>query len=80
VAADAKNLNVEPMLLTDKQLSSALNISVGHLHALDNSGKLPAPRKLGRCVRWSTQEIREWIAADCPDRAKMRMQGEKQKD
>ena len=63
-------LAVEPMLLSDKQLAVALNVSVGHVHALDNSGKLPKPRKLNKSVRWSTQEIREWIAAGCPDRLK----------
>lgn len=59
-------LRLEPLLLSDKQLSVVLNISVAHVHSLDNSGKLPKARKLSKSVRWSTQEIREWIAAGCP--------------
>jgi len=61
-------LPIEPLLLGAKQLATVLNISPGHLHALDNTGKLPSPRRLNKSVRWSVAEIREWIAAGCPDR------------
>lgn len=61
-------LLVEPMLLSDKQLASVLNISVAHVHSLDNSGKLPKAIKLDKSKRWVTVEIRAWTNAGCPQR------------
>lgn len=62
-------LNIEPFLLSDKQLAVVLSISPAHVHSLDNQGKLPRPHKLGKSCRWSTAEIRDWITAGCPKRA-----------
>lgn len=61
-------LAVEPMLLTDKQLAAVLSISPAHVHSLDNQGKLPKAVNLGKSKRWRTQEIRDFVAAGCPDR------------
>ncbi len=32
------------------------------------SKRVPAPLKLGGSTLWRTQELREWVAANCPDR------------
>lgn len=61
-------LAVEPMLLTDKQAAKTLNISIAHFRNLDNSGQIPKSVRLGKSVRWSTAELREFVAARCPDR------------
>lgn len=61
-------LTIEPMLLKDVQLAAALNISVAHLRALDNQGKLPKAVSLGKSKRWVTSEVRAWTNAKCPDR------------
>lgn len=63
-----KPLNVETMLLSDKQLAVVLSISVTHVHTLDNSGKLPKAVKLSKSKRWITTEIRDWTNAGCPER------------
>jgi predicted DNA-binding transcriptional regulator AlpA len=35
---------------------------------LHSAGKVPRPNKLGGKTLWRVQEIRDWIAAGCPDR------------
>jgi predicted DNA-binding transcriptional regulator AlpA len=46
-----------------------LGISRSQFFKLHASGKLPMPAKLGaRAPRWLVQELREWLAAGCPDR------------
>jgi excisionase family DNA binding protein len=33
---------------------------------LSDAGKMPAPVRIGRLVRWSRQAILDWIEAGCP--------------
>lgn len=54
------------LLLTSDALARMLQISKRSLIRLRSAGKLPRPVQLGRCVRWRTVEIREWIDAGCP--------------
>jgi predicted DNA-binding transcriptional regulator AlpA len=35
---------------------------------LHSAGKVPRPNKLGGKTLWRVAELREWIAAGCPDR------------
>ena len=70
-------LAVELMLLTDKQLAVVLNVSVAHVHSLDNQGKIPAAVSLGKSRRWSTDEIRAWVCAGCPKRIEWQQRGDK---
>ncbi len=35
---------------------------------LHSAGKVPRPNKLGGKTLWRVAELREWIAARCPDR------------
>ena len=43
-----------------------LGISGRHLYRLTDSGDAPAPRRLGRSVRWSRRELLAWLDAGCP--------------
>lgn len=61
-------LAVEPLLVDAARLAVILSVSVSHIHALDNAGKIPKARNLNKSKRWSTAEIRQWIAAGCPGR------------
>lgn len=49
-------------------LAQGLGVSVRHIRRLNAAGKLPRPVRLGRLVRWAADEIRDWLAAGCPDR------------
>jgi predicted DNA-binding transcriptional regulator AlpA len=54
--------------LNIKELAALLGVSVRHVERLDCAGKLPRPLRLGRAKRWSVNEIKSWLAVDCPER------------
>jgi excisionase family DNA binding protein len=37
-----------------------------HIYRLADSGRMPAPVRLGSLVRWDLEEIDRWIVAGCP--------------
>jgi excisionase family DNA binding protein len=47
-------------------LALKLNVSVRHVWRMVAAGKLPEPRRIGRCVRWRAAEIDAWFSAGCP--------------
>lgn len=49
-------------MLTVEGTRKLLNCSCRHVRRLVDSGKMPAPIKLGRISRWPAQVIDEWIA------------------
>lgn len=64
-------------MLTDNQemvdlagFCQMVQISKRHGARMDASGQIPQGIKLGRCKRWAVQEIRDWVAAGCPNRSK----------
>lgn len=59
---------VSPALFDRLQLANYLSISPRHVSSLDASGKLPAPVRLGRSVRWRCAEIDSWLASGRPSR------------
>lgn len=60
----------EQLALTARQAAKLLGISTRHLWALNSSGRLPAPIRLGRSVRWRRDELQAWLDANCPSRDK----------
>lgn len=53
-------------LLDVAQVAKLCHCSKRHVYRLSDAGKMPRPRKLGALVRWSRQELEEWILQDCP--------------
>ncbi|MEI8019560.1 MAG: helix-turn-helix domain-containing protein [Schlesneria sp.] len=49
-------------------VAKLLNVSVRHVNALNASGRLPKPIRLGRSVRWQVAEVRAWLNAGAPNR------------
>ena len=47
-----------------------LSISKRHVAALNSSGKIPRPIKLGRRTVWVADELRAWLAAGAPERSR----------
>ncbi len=58
----------ERLALSAASVAKLLGISERHLWALNSSGRLPRPVRLGRAVRWSVSELRDWLAAGSPPR------------
>lgn len=46
-------------------LESFCRSSKRHIYRLVDSGRMPAPIKLGRLNRWRRTEIEQWIANGC---------------
>jgi len=47
-------------------LAALLGISDRHIRRLVDSGRCPAPLRLGKCLRWNRMAVESWIAAGCP--------------
>jgi predicted DNA-binding transcriptional regulator AlpA len=62
---EVKN-NFEPTLVTAKEVASILQVSIRTLWRLRSARQLPSPIRIGNAVRWRIEEIRNWIARDCP--------------
>jgi len=55
-------------MCTAKAVGLMLSLSKRQIFRLNSYGKIPAPIRIGGSVRWSEQEISEWLAAGAPDR------------
>ena len=55
-----------PAMLTVRQVAALLSVSVRHVFRLSERSNMPLPRRLGTAVRWSRQEVLDWIANGCP--------------
>ena len=56
------------LALNAEEVAKLLSVSLRHIHALNASGRLPRPIRLGRSVRWRADELRDWLNAGCPAR------------
>ena len=52
--------------LTVVEVAELLNVSTRHVWAMAATGRMPAPKRLGRAARWDRAEIEAWFAANCP--------------
>ena len=59
-----------PLLVDAAALAALLDVSERQVHRLDDGGNLPAPIMLGRCKRWSVEEVRAWLASGAPPRSR----------
>lgn len=55
-------------LLNAKSLGQLLALSKRQVFRLSSCGKIPKPLKIGGSVRWSADEISNWMVAGAPDR------------
>jgi excisionase family DNA binding protein len=53
-------------LLDVAAVAELLGCSQRHIYRLSDSGRMPAPLRLGSLVRWSAAAIYAWIDAGCP--------------
>lgn len=57
---------VPTAMLDVNDVAEALSCSPRTVYRLADSGRIPAPVRLGGLVRWSRQALAEWIADGCP--------------
>jgi hypothetical protein len=57
---------VRPELIGIDTFAAMCDVSTRHLRRLVDTGKCPAPLRLGKCLRWSRVTAERWIADGCP--------------
>jgi predicted DNA-binding transcriptional regulator AlpA len=62
--------DTEPLLLDAAGLARLLSVSRSGLYQWLASGRVPSPVRLGRRALWRAGEIRQWVDAGCPPRAR----------
>jgi predicted DNA-binding transcriptional regulator AlpA len=60
-------MEVEPLLISDRQAARLAGISRATWQRHRVAGKIPEPIKLGGKVLWNKREVTCWIDAGCPD-------------
>ncbi|MCH8853723.1 MAG: helix-turn-helix domain-containing protein [Planctomycetes bacterium] len=58
-----------PKLLNVAALAVILSVSVRQAHRMNRAGLIPAPLKIGACVRWHPDEIDRWLQSGAPVRS-----------
>ena len=66
--SDTQLTNPPSHLLTAKALGQMLSLSKRQVFRLNSCGKIPAPIRIGGAVRWSAQQIHDWLEVGAPDR------------
>lgn len=64
--------NDQGLLIDGKEVARLLDVSPRTIWRLKDSGKMPRPIRLGNLVRWSYDEIKEWIELGCPSQKRGR--------
>ena len=55
-----------PELIDLETIAAMLCVSTRHARRMSDSGWMPRPLRLGRCLRWRKAEIDAWISEGCP--------------
>lgn len=55
-------------LLAVRDVANTLKVSPRQIWKLLSSGRMPAPLRLGRSVRWRSEDIDEFVRLGCPSR------------
>ncbi len=61
-------------LMAVGELARRLGISVRQAHRMNKAGLIPAPLRIGACVRWHPAEIDRWLQCGAPCRAEWERQ------
>jgi len=68
--AEINPISADRIALRAAEAAKLIGIGRTKFLALDRSGRLPRPRRLGRAVLWDATELRAWFAAGCPERGR----------
>lgn len=53
-------------MLDVRGVAALLACSPRHVYRLRDTGRMPAPVRLGMLCRWQRAKLLDWIAAGCP--------------
>ena len=63
-----KSRQDEALLLAADAAAALCSVSVRQWWRWDSSGRTPRAVQIGQTKRWSREELKEWIRAECPPR------------
>jgi len=63
-----EQMTTQDRLLSAEAVGKMLSLSRRQIFRLNSSGKIPAPIRIGRAVRWAESTIAQWLKAGAPDR------------
>jgi excisionase family DNA binding protein len=66
--ANSSSPTTEKIGLRADEAARILGIGRTTFYQLNASGRLPRPRRLGRCTVWDRRELEAWFTAGCPER------------
>jgi predicted DNA-binding transcriptional regulator AlpA len=66
--AGVESRPVEGLLLKAPAAAVLCSVSLRTWRAWDAAGRIPLPVRVGRSTFWRADELRDWVAAGCPDR------------
>lgn len=71
---DAQNVDadalLQPLAVNGPAAARLLGLSARTWRRLDAAGQVPQALRVGGSRRWSVAELRDWIEAGCPARAR----------
>jgi predicted DNA-binding transcriptional regulator AlpA len=56
----------EKWLVNTRQTANLLDVSERKVFAMQTEGRMPAPLRIGKAVRWRKRELEAWIDAGSP--------------
>lgn len=57
---------MDEKLLDVTAVAALLNVSRRTVWVMRDSGRLPSPVRINRCVRWRQSDLLKWISDGCP--------------
>ena len=60
--------SIQPELLDVTETARLIGQAISTVHKAHRAGRMPAPVRLGRSIRWRRAELLAWIQAGCPSR------------
>lgn len=56
----------QELLIDSREAAKLLKVSSRTLWSMQKEGRMPAPIRIGRVVRWSYEALKRWVEAGCP--------------
>jgi len=67
-SAEAGTVHTPVLLLTTADAAALCRTSVRAWRTWNTTGRIPRPICIGRKIFWRPEELRDWVAAGCPNR------------
>lgn len=73
-SVSATQADLQPIVVRAPGAALLLDVSLRTVQKMHSTGSLPRALRLGRCCVWSVEELRAWVRAGCPSRARWELQ------